>query len=408
VTKNSDSISAIKTAPETPATTRIPQSLRADSYLKMVWRFGRAYTKTRLELERLVLVLRQLRQQLLAVVSNKLGANLETEVDGTPERRVAAVQPLDRSTIWPYREGEPGDFYYQRYAHPTGVEAERQLGALEGGEALLFPSGSAAITTLVLAELEPGQTIALAAGAYYGTGLLFRALGRWGVGFVEFDQTGAPPDGVELVWLEAPSNPFLTMPDFEAAAAHGARVVVDSTAATPVYLRPLEQGADYVVHSATKYLGGHHDLLLGAVVCRAGNTAERLREFRGRTGIVATPDSAWLLSRSLKTLRARVERQTATATELAARLEAHRAVERVRYPGFGGLISFDVHGDARSVETAVRLITNATSLGGVESLLESRYRWEGNRVPENLLRLSVGLEELDELWSDLDQALARA
>ena len=318
------------------------------------------------------------------------------------------MQPLDRSTIWPYRDGEPGDFYYQRYAHPTGVEAERALGELEGGEALLFPSGSAAITALVLAELEPGQTIALAEGAYYGTGALFRSLERWGLRFVEFDQTGPPPDGADLVWLEAPSNPFLTMPDLGAAAAHSGRVVVDSTASTPVYLRPLEHGADYVVHSATKYLGGHHDLLLGAVVCRDEAAANRLREFRGRTGIVATPDSAWLLLRSLKTLRARVERQTATAADLVDRLRRHPAVEQVRYPGFGGLLSFDVYGDARRVEASVSVITNATSLGGVDSVIETRSRWEGDRVPENLLRLSVGLEDPDELWADLENALSTA
>jgi cystathionine gamma-synthase len=318
------------------------------------------------------------------------------------------VQPLDRSTIWPYRDGEPGDFYYQRYAHPTGVEAERALGELEGGEALLFPSGSAAITALVLAELQPGQTIGLAEGAYYGTGALFRSLERWGLRFVEFDQTGPPPDAADLVWLEAPSNPFLTMPDLEAAAAHPGRVVVDSTAATPVYLRPLEHGADYVVHSATKYLGGHHDLLLGAVVCRDEAAANRLREFRGRTGIVATPDSAWLLLRSLKTLRARIERQTATAVQLVERLGRHTAVEQVRYPGFGGLMSFDVNGDARRVEASVELITNATSLGGVDSVIESRSRWEGDRVPDNLLRLSVGLEDPDELWADLENALSKA
>jgi cystathionine gamma-synthase len=318
------------------------------------------------------------------------------------------VQPLDRSTIWPYRDGEPGDFYYQRYAHPTGVEAERALGELEGGEALLFPSGSAAITALVLAELQPGQTIGLAEGAYYGTGALFRSLERWGLRFVEFDQTGPPPDAADLVWLEAPSNPFLTMPDLEAAAAHPGRVVVDSTAATPVYLRPLEHGADYVVHSATKYLGGHHDLLLGAVVCRDEAAANRLREFRGRTGIVATPDSAWLLLRSLKTLRARIQRQTATAVELVERLRRHPAVEQVRYPGFGGLLSFDVNGDARRVEASVELITNATSLGGVDSVIESRSRWEGDRVPDNLLRLSVGLEDPDELWADLENALSNA
>jgi len=124
------------------------------------------------------------------------------------------VEPLDRSTIWPYESGEPGRFYYQRYAHPTGVATEEALGQLEGGEALLFPSGSGAITALVLAFCEPGQTIALAEGGYYGTALLFGALERWGLRFVEFDQTGPPPDGADLVWLEAPSNPFLTMPDF--------------------------------------------------------------------------------------------------------------------------------------------------------------------------------------------------
>jgi cystathionine gamma-synthase len=318
------------------------------------------------------------------------------------------VEPLDRSTIWPYRDGEPGDFYYQRDAHPTGVAAERVLGELEGGEALLFPSGSAAVTVLVLTELAPGQTIALAEGAYYGTGALFGSLERWGLRFVEFDQTGPPPAGADLVWLEAPSNPFLTMPDFEAAAAHPGRVVVDSTAATPVYLRPLEHGADYVVHSATKYLGGHDDLLLGAVVCRDADSSARLGEFRGRTGIVAAPDSAWLLLRSLKTLRPRLERQTETASELAKRLQGHDAVETIRYPGFGGLLSFEVRGDARRVETSLDLIANATSLGGVDTVLESRSRWEGGRVPENLLRLSVGLEDVEELWSDLEQAIANA
>lgn len=315
------------------------------------------------------------------------------------------MEPLDRSTIWPFEGGEPGAFYYQRYAHPTGVAAERALGELEGGEALLFPSGSGAITTLVLALLEPGQTIALAEGAYYGTALLFQALERWGVRHVEFDQTGAPPDGVDLVWLEAPSNPFLTMPDFEAAAASPARVVVDSTAATPVYLRPIDHGADFVVHSATKFLGGHSDVLLGAVVSRSADDAERLRAFRSRTGIVAAPDPCWLLLRSLKTLPVRMERVTASAQALVEKLRAHRAVEIVRYPGFGGLLSFDV-ADPRKVETSLQVITNATSLGGTESLLESRRRWEGERVPAGLLRLSVGLEDPDELWADLEQALS--
>jgi cystathionine gamma-synthase len=315
---------------------------------------------------------------------------------------------LDRSTIWPYEGGEPGEFYYQRYGHPVGAEVERVLGELEGGHALLFPSGAGATTALLLSLLEPGKTIALADDAYYGTGVLMRMLERWGLRVVEFDQTGPPPEGADLVWIEAPSNPLLTMPDFEAAAAHPAPVVCDSTAATPIYLRPLEHGADLVVHSATKFLGGHHDVLLGAVVAKERDDYERLKELRGRLGIVAAPDAAWLLQRSLKTLAVRVERQTATAQELARRLDAHPAVERVRYPGFGGLMSFDVAGGAeaaRRVETSTKLIKNATSLGGVESVLETRARWESGRVPDKLVRLSVGLEDVDELWADLEQAL---
>jgi cystathionine gamma-synthase len=318
---------------------------------------------------------------------------------------------LDRSTIWPYDEhGEPGEFYYSRYASPTVAEAEARLGELDSGEALLFPSGAGATTALVLSLLGPGDTIALAEGCYYGTGVTFAALEKWGLRVVEFDQTGPPPEDVQLVWLEAPSNPFLTMPDLEAAVAHPAPVVVDSTVATPVHLRPLEHGADFVLHSATKYLAGHDDVLLGSVVARDPHAAEALHVLRGRTGIVAAADPAWLLLRGLKTLELRVRRQTESAALLAERLRGHAAVEVVRYPGLGGLLSFDVaDGDAaRRVETATRLIVNATSLGGVTSVLESRRRWEGDRVPAGLIRLSVGLEDPDALWADLQSALARA
>jgi cystathionine gamma-synthase len=315
---------------------------------------------------------------------------------------------LDRSTIWPYEDGEPGEFYYQRYSHPAGVEAERRLGELEGGHALLFPSGSGATTALLLTFLEPGKTVALAKDAYYGTPVLMRMLERWGVRLAEFDQTGQPPEAADLVWVESPSNPLLTLPDLDAAVAHPAPTVVDATASTPIYLRPLERGADFVLHSATKFLSGHHDVLLGAVVCGSADDYQRLKELRGRLGIVAAPDPAWLLARSLETLEIRMERHTANATELARRLDEHPAVERVRYPGFGGLMSFDVAGGAeaaRRVETSTRLIKNATSLGGVRSVLETRARWEGNRVPENLIRLSVGLEDVGEIWADLEQAL---
>ncbi|HEU5476863.1 MAG TPA: PLP-dependent transferase [Gaiellaceae bacterium] len=317
-------------------------------------------------------------------------------------------EPLDRSTLWPHDEhGEPREFHYGRFGNPTVAAAEAALGELDGGTALLFPSGAGATTALVLSLLEPGDTIALAGGGYYGTGVTFAALEPWGLRVVEFDQTGLPPEGVQLVWLEAPSNPYLTMPDLGAAVAHPAPVVVDSTVATPLHLRPLEQGADFVLHSATKYLAGHDDTLLGAVVCRDDAAAEELRTFRGRTGIVAAPDPAWLLLRGLKTLELRVRRQTETATFLARRLRAHPAVETVRYPGLGGLLSFDVADaeTARKIETSTRLIVNATSLGGVTSLIESRRRWEGDRVPPGLLRLSAGLEDPEALWADLEQAL---
>jgi len=316
--------------------------------------------------------------------------------------------PVDRSTTWPYEHGEPGEFSYARFSSPTVAEAERRLGELDGGEALLFASGAAAATSVALALLAPGQTVALAEGAYYGTGVLLDELSRWGLRHVEFDQTGQPPDGVDLVWVEAPSNPFLTMPDFEAAAAHPAPVVCDSTAATPVHLRPLEHGCDLVLHSATKFLAGHDDALLGAVVCKRAEDAARLREFRSRTGPVAAPDTAWLLLRGLATLEVRVKRQTESARTIAERLRAHPAVETVRYADFGGLLSFDVADAeaARRVETRTQLIANMTSLGGVTSRIEARSRWEGERVPPGLLRLSVGLEDADALWADLEQALA--
>jgi len=318
------------------------------------------------------------------------------------------MEPLDRSTTWPYDEsGEPRGFSYHRFGNPTVAAAEAAVGELDGGTALLFASGSAATTALVLSLLEPGDTIALAGGGYYGTSGTFAALAPWGLGVVEFDQTGPPPGGVQLVWLEAPSNPYLTMPDLEAAAAHPAPVVVDATVATPIHLRPLEHGADFALHSATKYLAGHDDVLLGAVVCRDAAAAEELRTFRGRTGSVAAADPAWLLLRSLKTLELRVRRQTETAGLLAERLRGHPAVETVRYPGLGGLLSFDVADaeTARSVETSTGVIVNATSLGGVTTLIESRSRWEGDRVPPGLLRLSAGLEDPEKLWADLAQAL---
>jgi cystathionine gamma-synthase len=317
------------------------------------------------------------------------------------------MRSIDRSTVWPYDEaGRPREFVYQRYAHPTGAAAETALGALEGGEALLFGSGTAAATACVLALAKPGTTLAIAEGAYFGTSVAFAEFAPWGLGVVEFDQTGPPPDGADVVWVESPANPLLTVPDWESVRAHSGVKVCDATASTPVYLRALDEGADVVLHSATKFLTGHHDALLGAVVTRDAEMAARFREVRTRLGLSASPDAAGSLLRGLETLEVRMHRHTESARELARRLEGHPAVQRVRYPGFGGLISFDVGGDPIPVETACRVIANQTSLGGVTSSMESRHRWEGDRIPRGLLRLSVGLEEVEVLWADLERALA--
>ena len=317
---------------------------------------------------------------------------------------------VDRGTAWPYDErGEPGTFIYQRYAHPTGTAAEEDLGALEGGEALLYSSGTAAVTACVFALCRPGSTIALAEGAYFGTGVTFAQFAPWGLNVVEFDQTGAPPDEADVVWLESPSNPLLTLPNWDAMRGHAGVVVCDTTASTPVFLRALDEGADVVLHSATKYLTGHHDALIGATVTRDLQLRERLYSARMRLGLSAAPDAAAMLRRGLDTLEVRVRRQTETATELASRLAGHPKVLRVRYPGLGGLISFDVaDGSERAVETSTTLIANQTSLGGVRSTMESRHRWEGDRIPVGLLRLSVGLEDADALWADLSAALDKA
>ncbi|HUA06608.1 MAG TPA: PLP-dependent transferase [Solirubrobacteraceae bacterium] len=332
------------------------------------------------------------------------------------------VPPLDRATIHEFVDATPGPFFYQRTAHPVGAEAERVIGELEGGHTLLFSSGMGATTALLLAMLAPGATVAVAAGGYYGTVGLMGQLARWGLEVEEFDQTGEPPVA-NLVWFEPCSNPMLTFPDLDVAIgqaqASGAIVVVDNTVLSPMLLRPLELGADFVLHSGSKILAGHHDALIGVVTCARAEDHARLHAFRTASGIVAAPDPAWLLLRGMKTLGLRVERQSASALELARRLADHPKVERVRYPGlgdpiagryvdqFGPLLSFDVAGAeaAARVERSLGLIENATSLGGVASTLEARARYEGSRVPPGLLRLSVGLEDVDDLWADLAQAL---
>ena len=300
---------------------------------------------------------------------------------------------IDRSTIWPYDDGEPGDFIYQRYAHPAGVAAERRSASSTAATRCSSRPAAARRRRSRSRSSRPATTIALAEGAYFGTGGIFRELARWGLRVVEFDQTGTPPDDVELVWLEAPSNPFLTMPDLDAAAAHPARVVVDATAATPIHLRPLEHGADFVLHSATKYLAGHDDVLLGAVVCKREDDAERLKEFRTRRASSRRPTRAGCCCAASRRSRCassgrrrprlssragcRPSRRPDRALPRLRRAHVLRRRGRRRGPPRRDLAPADHERD----EPRRRPLADG-----------ARARWEGDRVPAGLLRLRVGLE----------------
>jgi cystathionine gamma-synthase len=321
----------------------------------------------------------------------------------------------------PYRNSPDDNRYAREHVTPTVAAFEDALGVLEGGRALAFASGMAAVTAVV--EGRPAGSVAVVPGAGY-TGALatFRAqeeLGRMTVRRVDptdTDSVISALDGADLLWLESVSNPLLDVPDLStllpAARAAGALACVDATFSTPLLLRALDLGADVVMHSVTKYLAGHSDVLMGALVTRSDELYDELHRRRTLTGSIPGALESYLAVRGLRTLALRMERAGATAAELAGRLREHAAVTRVRYPGSGAMISFEVAGGAAAAErvcAAVRLITHATSLGGVESLIERRAMHAGDAAfgtPEELLRLSVGIEHVEDLWADLAQALA--
>ncbi len=312
-----------------------------------------------------------------------------------------------------------GEVGYGRYGNPTWELFESAVGALEGGVATSFASGLAAVAAAL--DLVPhGGVVVAAPDAYYGSLRVLRRReeqGRLTVRQVDLGDPVATADAVEgadLVWAESPTNPMLKLVDLEALAARsaaaGALLVVDSTFATPILQRPLELGADLVVHSVTKYLSGHSDVLLGVAVASDVDLAGRLVEFRSFMGAIPGTFEAWLALRGLRTLHLRVERAQANAAELARRLAAHPGVTRVHYPGIGAMVSGELDRSPQQVEAVVgatRLWVHATSLGGVESSLERRRKWSGEstEVPESLVRLSVGVEDVEDLWRDLDEAL---
>jgi len=312
-----------------------------------------------------------------------------------------------------------GEREYGRYGNPTTAAFEEALGALEGGRAVSFASGMAAATA-VLDLVANGEKVVAPRHAYKGSLDALSDLesrGRARAELVDVADTDAVVKACEdaaLVWLESPTNPALEIADIPtiAAAAHaaGASVVVDNTFATPLLQHPLDLGADVVLHSATKYIAGHSDLLMGALVTRDDQLHDVLKGRRDLYGAVPGPFEAWLALRGLRTLHLRVERAQANATELAERLAAHPAVVEVRYPGFGGVLAI-VLADGRAADLlthTTRLWVHATSLGGVESTFERRRRWrtEAATIPEGLVRMSVGIEDVEDLWADLEEALA--
>ncbi|MEO6789486.1 MAG: PLP-dependent transferase [Ornithinibacter sp.] len=319
-----------------------------------------------------------------------------------------------------------GDVNYARSGNPTWSAFESALGELEGGSALVFASGMAAVSA-ALSLLPHGGVVVAPSAAYNGVMVTLAdrvEAGSASVRFVEVTDTASVVGalgGADLLWLESPTNPLLEVADLPAligaARAHGVLSVVDNTFATPLLQRPLELGADVVVHSVTKYLSGHSDLLLGATVTAPSDAGralhERLRRHRQLHGAIAGPVETWLALRGLRTLHLRVERACANAVELASRLADHPSVRRVRYPGMGAMVSIEVVGGAEGAErvaAATHIWVHSTSLGGVESQLERRRRQPGKpqAVPVELLRLSVGIEDVEDLWRDLAQALDHA
>jgi cystathionine gamma-synthase len=312
-----------------------------------------------------------------------------------------------------------GSVEYGRYGNPTWTAFEDALGALEGGRCLSFASGLAAVATVL--DLVGNDALVVAPQhAYNGTVMQLGDLesrGRLRTKLVDVTDTEAVVAAcadAALVWLESPTNPALEIADIatirEAAHAAGAYVVVDNTFATPLLQKPLEDDVDLVVHSATKYLSGHSDVLMGAVVTRDEELYAVLKGRRDLLGAVPGTLEAWLALRGLRTLHLRVERSQANARELVRRLSGHAAVGEVRYPGFGGIVSIVLAQGALAADLLThktKLWVHATSLGGVESTFERRRRWrtEPVTIPDGLVRLSVGIEDVDDLWADLERAL---
>jgi cystathionine gamma-synthase len=338
----------------------------------------------------------------------------------TAGRPTGVGDPLNHPiTLASNFRGEEGA-YSRTHGTPGWIGLEEAIGALEGGRAVSFSSGMAAAAAALFA-LAP-RVIVLPSYSYLGVRALVDDHVRQGhleLRSVDIADTAAVLSaipGADVVWVETPTNPTLDVADVpaicRAADAAGAQVVVDSTFATPLCARPLLDGASIVLHSGTKFIGGHSDLLIGLAVAADDATYERLHHTRLVNGNTPGALEAFLALRGIRTLPLRMERMQSNAAEIAARLRAHPAVHDVRYPGTGAMVSFVMSGGADAADAAcraVRLVVPATSLGGVETTMERRQKYAGDaHVPPGLVRMSVGIEHVDDIWDDLAAALSSA
>ena len=336
---------------------------------------------------------------------------------GRPE--VAPDAPLNPPIVISSTFHAGGPIGYGRYGNESWSALETAIAELEGGATLSFSSGMAAISA-VFSILPIGAPVVASNQGYSGCMTLLNQLhtsGRLEVRFVEITDTEeviAAMKGAALLWVESPTNPCLDVADLPAlitaAKKMGIGVAVDNTFATPLIQKPLSMGADIVMHSVTKFLAGHSDVVLGSLSTNDQGLLKRLEDARKFNGSIPGPFEAWLALRGIRTFPLRFRAAEATAKELVTRLSSHAKVTKVRYPGFGAIISFEFDGTAEQTQKVCessKIIAHATSLGGIESLWERRRRWaiESPSVPEQLIRLSVGCEHVDDLWNDIEQAL---
>jgi cystathionine gamma-synthase len=366
----------------------------------------------------------------------KLATESQVVAAGRPEKKPDGALNPAIALNSTFHEGGP--IGYGRYGNEAWSALEEAISVLEGGKTLIFSSGMAAISS-VFSLLPQGAIIVAAENGYQGTTTMLKKMHeakKLEVRFVNLPNTDevlkALP-GAQMLYLESPTNPAIEVVDLPVVIAAGKKtgsiVVVDSTLATPMVQNPLALGADIALHSVTKYLSGHSDILLGCVVTNDESMFERVEQARRYGGAIPGPFEAWIALRGLRTFALRMQRSQENAMELAKRLEKDPRVLRVRYPGlasdpyheraksfmkgFGAMISFEVKADIAQIDkmcNSSTLITNATSLGGVESIWERRRRWatESHTIPENLIRFSVGIENVDDLWSDIQSCFLAA